>query len=317
MATSSDWGRCSSIVEWKEVILLNTEKITAGIVLIGIGLIVLLANLGIITWLSLTSIFNLWPLLLIVAGINIIFKRNRFVAAGTWILFFAVLISYSYYNIGGINTYSEASYTRVQLNKPAELRTGELKIDFGGAIVDIKGTNRYLIDADYAHNMIRFTNNFSDQERHGMMKFEPVNQINWLNTSRQALKYQIDLHEEVLWDIKADMGAVSGVLDFSNVKLKNLDLDVGAGNLTLIFASNTEDTYVKLDAGASKVDLILKDDVGAKIKIDGLLSKTNVEALGWTKSGEYLISPNYDDADSKLFLDIDVGVGKLNIIEQK
>ena len=46
------------------------------LVLIGIGLVALLANYGVITGLSIASILALWPVLLILLGIDIAFARR-------------------------------------------------------------------------------------------------------------------------------------------------------------------------------------------------------------------------------------------------
>lgn len=46
------------------------------ILLVGVGIIWLLSNLGIIQTVSIGSVLKLWPLLLIVLGIEILFSRR-------------------------------------------------------------------------------------------------------------------------------------------------------------------------------------------------------------------------------------------------
>lgn len=76
---------------------MDTSKITVGGVLIVLGVLLLLANMGIIDWFHFEMIFDLWPMLLIMAGVNIIFKKNPYVNMGMWILFILTLILYGIY----------------------------------------------------------------------------------------------------------------------------------------------------------------------------------------------------------------------------
>lgn len=76
------------------MIKINTKKLTDGIILIGIGLLFLLKNLGIIHWSIFSVLFQLWPLILVVAGINIIFKNNAIITIITWGLFFMGIFFY-------------------------------------------------------------------------------------------------------------------------------------------------------------------------------------------------------------------------------
>jgi len=65
---------------------------TPGIILIGLGTYFLLRNLGIIGFISFRYLFQFWPVVLIIAGINLIFKKYPFVSVLTWTLFFAIII---------------------------------------------------------------------------------------------------------------------------------------------------------------------------------------------------------------------------------
>ena len=46
------------------------------LVLIGVGVIWLLGNLGVISWTNLTVLFRLWPLLLIAIGLDLLIGRQ-------------------------------------------------------------------------------------------------------------------------------------------------------------------------------------------------------------------------------------------------
>lgn len=55
---------------------MNNRRLIGGIILIILGILFLLTNLGYIGFDVLLGIFDLWPLLLVVAGVNILFNKN-------------------------------------------------------------------------------------------------------------------------------------------------------------------------------------------------------------------------------------------------
>jgi len=57
---------------------------------------------------------------------------------------------------------------------------------------------------------------------------------------------------------------------------------------------------------------VIPKDAGIKVKLDTALTKTNVTDLKLNKSGDYYISSNYDEADTQLDFDIDMGAGKID-----
>ena len=76
---------------------MDAGKISIGFLLIALGVLLLLANLGVIEWFHFAMIFDLWPLILIIAGVNVIFKKNPYVTIGMWILLIILLILYGVY----------------------------------------------------------------------------------------------------------------------------------------------------------------------------------------------------------------------------
>ena len=90
-----------------------------------------------------------------------------------------------------------------------------------------------------------------------------------------------------------------------------MDLDSGAASLAIMLG-NKHDLDFSIDSGASSIDLIIPENVGLRIDMDTGLTSSNIEDLGLTDNGDYYISSNYDSADVKINMDIDMGVGKIN-----
>ena len=78
---------------------MKNEKLKLGIVLIVVGLFILLFRFGILDVRVINSIigslFALWPLILVVVGINMIFSSNKIVRTITWVSFVVLIILHS------------------------------------------------------------------------------------------------------------------------------------------------------------------------------------------------------------------------------
>ncbi len=289
---------------------MRSDKITGGLFLIGLGVVFLLLNLGFISWSILSNIIQLWPLVLVVVGINIIAKNNPIVKGITWLLFLIIFIGYGYLYGGGISL--KSSGHTMSTSKMEETTTGKVNIDFGGTKLNINAINRNLIEANANNSSIKPQIKYSNDNSHVTIDLKGSD-ADIINFGNNTFDYNISLNKQVVWDIEADLGAVSGNLDLSELKVDSLALDLGASNLKIYLGDKHTATEINMNAGASNLELIIPQTLGMKVKVDGLISKTSLNKLGWQQENGYYISPNYAEATSKTVVNIDLGVGKLDI----
>ncbi|SET73592.1 hypothetical protein SAMN05660297_03322 [Natronincola peptidivorans] len=294
------------------MIPINIEKLTDGILLIGIGILFLLSNLGIIHWSIWGAIINLWPLILIIIGTNILLKNKPLVVAATWILFFAILVTYGFLFQEKHEERSIAANEVFSVIKTEETTHGKASLNIGGTNLNITSDGRHLIHASINPSLIKSDLQFRNNKQEAVLRFDTIkSSVSHIGSSSEH--YTFKLNDTMIWQVDAKVGAVSGDLDFSSLLIEKLDLSVGAGNLHLIFGDLHEKSDIKISAGASNIDILLPEDAGVKLKLNGLVSKGNVESLGWQKIDDFYYSPAYHTAESKLHFDISMGVGRLNV----
>ncbi|MBM7613502.1 LiaF transmembrane domain-containing protein [Alkaliphilus hydrothermalis] len=291
---------------------MNRDRIVTGIILIGIGIMFLLANMGLVSWWSFSALFDFWPLILVVVGINIMFKKNTIVSVISWVLFFGVLIGFSFYNFNGDMASGRPGTHNMTIANQTETTEGDVKLVLGGVKMNMSSTENHLFDASYSSREIRTEERHNDNKV--IIKVEPKEKNKFIKTNSDSEYFNAKLNKDVVWDIDASIGAVSGELDFGDLSIRNLDLDIGAGNIDLFMGDQYIQSNVEINTGASKLKLYIKEGVGVKIKLAGILSKTNLSDLGWVKEGDYYYSNNYQEAKSQINFDINVGVGKFDII---
>jgi len=85
------------------------------------------------------------------------------------------------------------------------------------------------------------------------------------------------------------------------------------GSLNLYMGNNGPFTKLNISGGASSIVLRLPKDVGVKVSKGAALSSDNLDELGWSKNGNTYLSPNYDQAASRVDFDLHLGAGAFEI----
>lgn len=288
------------------------NKVIAGVILIVIGVLLLLINLGYLSFDIFFSLFNLWPLILIAIGINIIFKNDRTVSLITWGLFFVIIIIYAIFTQGASdsNIGSSLSFDNIIIEKHPETKYGELDLEIGASKLSFDSTDQDLLTADIRGRQVDYREDHKNNYETAIIDIETRT---FRTTKAQNInsEYNFYINEDVIWDMNFNMGAISGELNLEDIPVRNLDLDSGAVDLTFILG-NKHDLDFEIDTGASDLSFIFPRDVGLKIKMDIALSDTNINDLALIRKGDYYISQNYDDANVVINMDIDMGLGNID-----
>lgn len=286
------------------------NKVIIGLILVTVGIFLLLANLGIINYNVFYNIFNLWPLLLIVIGINIVFRNTKAISYIAWGLFFVIIIIYGVYTQNNLET-SDLSTETIVMERRAETRYADLDLDLGASRLNINSTDDELLLGNLKGRRLNYTEKYSNGREKVDILFESGN-FNLTNfQANQDATYDFYLNNEIIWDLDLDLGALSGQLNLEDIPTRSLDLDIGAASLTIVLGDK-HDLDFSIDSGASSIDIIIPKGVGLKIELDIGLSANNIDDLDLIYNDDYYISSNYDSAETKINIDVDSGLGKIN-----
>lgn len=298
---------------------MNRTKIVPGIILIGIGSLFLLRNMGLIHWWTLGSLWRFWPLILVVIGINTIFNKSTAVAAVTWLAFFAIIIGY------GLTTppsrtapwqhvvqVEEGQRSPISIEASPQVEEAVLTLNTGAMQLTIQETDEALLKVSGFPFQPEYQLN---QTQDGTRSEITINTSsrNWVHSDGDAFNGLLELKEDLLWTINAKMGAVSAHLDLREIQLKDFSLEVGAGDVRLLMSQPESDAQVSVNAGASQVVLELPRDVNARIHAQNVLSHTDIDSRYWSRDGDTYISREYDPRQPSLEITVKMGVGRLEV----
>ncbi len=157
-----------------------------------------------------------------------------------------------------------------------------------------------------------------------------------------ACDADIDLGGVPLEHLEIDVGAASGDIDFSEpnpIRLKEINVDAGASSLDMHSIGNANfelmtfsggagsfdldfrgqysgESTIDIDIGVSSADIILPRGIPARVETSGSnwlssvdLHKNSLEEID---DGIYE-SPDFEDADTRITLIIDVGLGSVDV----
>lgn len=299
------------------------DSVFKGIFLILLGLVFFANMYGFLPWNFWINVIDLWPLLLIVAGIALFFNK-RIPFSAVLVVFLLGLVGYSY--VLGSPTLDKrmplvnGTVKVMELSAPLDpgVNKADVTLNLGGVDMDVRGVGGMT----NPNQVVSGTYEWSSRANFGAPEFNyktngdttkiQFNSEKRVNSGENKL--QLDLSEQVQYsNVELNAGAVSGTMDFSRLRIKDLDISTGASDIELRFGDTGGNTKVDLSTGATKLNLVVPESVGLKININGIASETNFTGDGLILNSEDWVSPNYGEARTKVEIDISMAAGKINL----
>jgi len=135
----------------------------------------------------------------------------------------------------------------------------------------------------------------------------------WAWWPGETLDWEVNLNPLIPLSLKFDSGASSSVLDLIDLKVIDLDIDTGASKTELTLPANAGSTHVDIDTGASSLKVIIPSGVAASIRVKSGMASVSIDARFPHLDGGLYQSPDYSTASNRVDLNIDAGVGSIEI----
>lgn len=302
---------------------MKSPNLFGGLFLIFLGAIFLLNNFGLIGWDIWLTFISFWPLFLIALGLRIMFRNNVFVQIVALLIILVVPIGY-YLGYGTYNIFAswgagqfqvhdwsmenDASLSKAKLN--LEFGAGKLTVNATGKLVDVQaGTSTGRPDIKVNRN-----NDLADISIKQDLKRFPISMIPRQGSWNED--WVLRLSKDVIWDLDFQTGATKAEFNLKDIKFSKLDVDTGAGDVRLILGDMGTNAQVDLDSGAGNVTFVIPENVGVKAKINTGIGQKNLPGRTWQQQNDTYTSANYSQASTKIEIDLDHGVGNVNIVTE-
>jgi hypothetical protein len=304
------------------------------LVLVGTGIVLLLANLGYLPWQSWNVLWRLWPLLLVALGIDVLVGRRSTLGAVVSGLLILMLIG----GAVAIALFARNIPALVELTRPVEWHTEHIEhplegVESGSVYIDWTSAPAYLsalpessaslVEGDVAYRgQLIF-----DVDVHGSradVKLDSHFSGPWFGPidlgNRTGDRWDVKLSPEVPLDLVLDSGSGRCDLDLAGLQVSDLLLDSGSGSVNLTLPS--ESTFeARVDSGSGRIVITLPEGVGARVVLDSGSGSFRPDERFHLVEGELdddgvWETEDFDTAEHTIVLRIDQGSGSISIVKR-
>lgn len=288
------------------------------VLLIAGGVVLLLGNLGYIPWESLFRLLDLWPLVLIVIGLELIIRRSVPTAASRPLALAVVALAAAVaviYVAAGPPPSLGGSHTTSASAPAAGVESGTLRLDLGAATVHVTsgelGADLYQASFDYPAGTERSISvsggivHISDRSQRGP---------SWRWADRRH-SLDITLNSALPWTFEVAGGATNATLDLGGVTLKRLSLSGGADHTTVTLPRPSGTVEIAASGGAEHLTLHRPAGVEASVRLTGGANTLDADGQhrGGLGSDLNWSSPGYAGASDRYSINVSGGASSVTV----
>jgi hypothetical protein len=284
------------------------------IILIGLGMLFLLTNLNLLAWNTWLNLLQLWPVLLIALGAEILIGRRSALLSATIVVATLCVLGVGFWLLtargtpGGQETIDQAlggargadvvispSVTRLQIT--AGTADGALITGTVDRLRNERITQAFQLDGDTAYYTLR-------SERNG----------NTVNFNSRDAGWVLQLVPGVPLHLQVNTGVGQSTLDLRGLHLTGLDVRTGVGETTITLPSGSYNYGIVVNSGVGAVTLRVPRGAPARLTVDRGLGGLSVPAT-YQQDGDRYTAPGYAATPAHLEVQLKSGVGAINVEE--
>ena len=317
---------------------MRNDKLIPGLVLVLIGAAFLLNNFGYIHfhWIN---ILHLWPLFLVMAGINLVFAHNRTVWAtilkitvivgGFALILFGDFgnrlnfwphVNYSYNDDNNDdNDDSDSTGTSVKMHTNGTLdapyqnniKTARLNVSGGGTTYTLNEITSQLFEATTNGENNRYELLQHQDDSTSVLDFR-MRDHHKFNFDSEKNAANIRLNPNPEWEINVETGATDLNFDLSKFKVRDLQLKGGAASFKVKIGQPLTMTNIDISTGVSSVEIDIPQNAACSVETDSGLSSNDYPS-NFVSTNNRHESPGYDAAKNKIYIHIKGGLSDFKV----
>ena len=289
------------------------------LILIGIGVVVLLANTGVLSQQAVGRLGDLWPLLLVILGLQLILNhtlpRRQATLIGLAVMAVIVIAAVAYATLA-----PATSVGAQKVDASAQsggLTAATLDLNYSATTIDVNaadlGDRLYQVHVDYPAGenppTISLDHENGRLEIHESSSFSP---FHLFGSNRRHIV--LALTDRIPWTIQVGGGATNLSLDLRHLQLTKLEVSGGANRMDAQLPAAKGTVMVEVSGGASNLTLRAPIETQWRIGVSG---GANAVTINGSTSGAFggdfeRQSPGYGTATNRYDIQISGGASHLD-----
>jgi hypothetical protein len=288
-------------------------------ILIALGVVFLLNNLGYLGWGVWEALVRLWPLLLIAIGLDLLIGRRSILGSALVVVLVLAALGLAiwwtgYWVPAGMAITSETISQPLGAARRADLdiALGVGRLNLGslaesdnlieGTIARASGqqvVQDFSVNGDSAtfklHSRAAWP--FPFREQSGA-------RVEWNLLASRAIPLRLHI----------DTGAGQATLDLARLQIADLDINIGVGQTTLTLPQQGQ-VRARINGGVGETVVIIPTGMAARIEATTGLGQ--VQVIGnYQREGKVSTSAGYDSAANRVDLVVSGGVGSITVRQE-
>ncbi len=286
------------------------------VILIGLGIIWLLNNLGILEWSVWEMIFRLWPALLIAAGLDLLIgRRSVWGSLLALVLVLAVLAGALWlFGVGiGTGQVSAAEEIRQALDGATQ---AEVVIGPGVGTLHIEALSELANLVEGAIHLSRgerATPEFAVEGETATftLRSEGVAFGPFVGSWDDQRGWDLGLNPDVPLQLEVSLGVGRSDVDLTGLTVSDLEVSMGVGQTTVILPDEGR-FQAKIEGAIGQTVVVIPAGLAARIRVDTGLAGRQLPD-GYQRRDDVYTSPGYESADNRVDLEVSQAIGNITI----
>ena len=297
--------------------------IVGPLILITVGVLLLLNQMGKLPWTIWETLWHFWPVILILFGLEILVKGSRSLAAYITVLLIAIVvlggtIGYAMYHDWQSAKPRKATGTENLLEARQDADQGHITLKFGAGKLEIgalsDSPNFVEGEIVYGQFALKAEKEFYVSDGRAVFSLRAQSRpIPFWPPNARGDYWNIKFTPRIPLEMEIDSGAGKVKIDLSELKVTKLTLKTGVGETSITLPATAGMTDASIITGVGSTTVHIPNGVGARIQISQGIGSVRVDSTRFTRSEDAYVSTNYHTADNKLELEIKGGVGSITI----
>jgi len=277
-------------------------------VLILIGILALLINVGLVPIDRLYLLEDLWPELLIVAGLLLLVRRVPMPAATATtasVLIVVLALGGAALYIGLAPSIPGGTHTMTVSRAVGSLKAATLEVDTGASNLDVEGSPTGLVN-DLFQAQITYSGpqpTVSLDANTGRVVISQNSRFGFFG--RQSFRMAIQLNVAVRWTFDIHSGASTDKYVLGSVLVSSMEIDTGASREDIDLGSPSGTVPISINGGALTVSVHRPAGSAASVKVSGGAVNLNFDGRSSSAVGE--VSSSTDAANDMYQLTVSGG----------
>lgn len=286
------------------------------LLLIAIGVIFLLGNLGVLSFSVWAAMLRLWPVILIAIGLEVLIGRRSTLASLVVVAITVGIIGVALYFMPVPNTFGQPVSTET-INQPLEgAKSANVDITFGTGTVRVgalSDPNSLIQGTASVGGGQQLAQSFQKSGDTAVYKLSTrgSSAAPFFGFNNVDNGWNLNINRDVPTQLNITGGVGTSELDLSQLHVTSLDARFGVGKATIKMPSSGQ-VDASINGGVGEVEVVIPPGVGARVQAQAGLGGVKVPP-GYQQQNNTYTSPNYDTAQNRVNLSVKGGVGQISI----